>query len=188
MKWLRLHRKDALVISLTLLLPLYVFLYFANSLVQHSLESRNEIVKITPRIARLLGLIDSEQKMQESLLIVSDGSKSLTYPSTEEESVISASLQAELRRIMTEAGLTVSNSQVQKIRREGKFDHIGLKVTALGTIEALDLALAGLENYRPLVLVESLNVYPNRKKSAAQTNYRQTVTARFELISLRLVQ
>ena len=32
MKWLRLHRRDALVISLTLLLPLYVFLYFANSL------------------------------------------------------------------------------------------------------------------------------------------------------------
>ena len=115
MKWLRLHRKDALIISLTLLLPVYAFLYFATSLVQYSLESRDEIVKITPRIARLLGLMDSEQKMQESLLIVSDGSKSLTYPSTEEESVISTSLQAELRRIMTEAGLTVSNSQVQKI-------------------------------------------------------------------------
>ena len=79
----------------------------------------------------------------------------------------------------------------RKIRYRGKPKYqggIGLKVTALGTIEALDLALAGLENYRPLVLVESLNVYPNRKKSAAQTNYRQTVTARFELISLRLVQ
>ena len=99
-------------------------IYFATSLVQHSLESRDEIDKITPRISRLLGLIDSEQKMQESLLIVSNGSKSLTYPSTEEESVISATLQTELRRIMTEAGLTVSNSQVQKIRREGKFDHI----------------------------------------------------------------
>ena len=188
MKWLRLHRRDALVISLTLLLPLYVFLYFANSLVQHSLESRNEIVKITPRIARLLGLIDSEQKMQESLLIVSDGSKSLTYPSTEEESAISATLQAELRRIMTEAGLTVSNSQVQKMRREGRFDHIGLNVTALGTIQALDLALAGLESYRPLVLIESLNVYPNRRNNAVQTNYRQTVTARFKLTSLRMVQ
>ena len=99
MKWLSLHRKDALVISLTFLLPIYVFLYFATSLVQHSLESRDEIDKITPRISRLLGLIDSEQKMQESLLIVSNGSKSLTYPSTEEESVISAALQAELRRM-----------------------------------------------------------------------------------------
>ncbi len=188
MKWLRLHRKDALVISLTLLFPLYAFMYLTTSLVQHSLESRDEIAKITPRIARLLGLIDSEEKMQESLLKVNDGSKSLTYPSTDEESVISATLQAELRRIMTEAGLTVSNSQVQKMRREGKFDHIGLKVTAVGTIEALDLALAGLETYRPLVLIESLNVYPNRKKSSAQTNYRQTVTARFELTSLRLVQ
>jgi len=188
MKWLRLHRKDALVISLTLLLPLYAFLHLATSFVQHSLESRDEIAKITPRISRLLGLVDSEQKMQESLLIVSDGSKSLTYPSTEEESVISATLQAELRRIMTEAGLTVSNSQVQKMRREGKFDHIGLNVTSLGTIEALDLALAGLESYRPLVLIESLNVYPNRKKSAAQTNYRQTVTARFKLTSLRVTQ
>ena len=188
MKWLRLHRKDVLVISLTLLLPVYAFIYLATSLAQHSLESRDEIAKITPRISRLLGLIDSEQKMQESLLIVSDGSKSLTYPSTEEESVISATLQAELRRIMTEAGLTVSNSQLQTIRREGKFDHITLKVTVLGTIEALDLALAGLETYRPLVLVESLNVYPNRKNNAAQTNYRQTVTARFKLASLRVVQ
>ena len=31
-------------------------------------------------------------------------------------------------------------------------------------------------------------VYPNRKKNAAQTNYRQTVTARFKLTSLRVTQ
>ena len=89
---------------------------------------------------------------------------------------------------MTEAGLTLSNSQVPKMRREGRFEHIGLNVTSVGTIQALDLALAGLDAYRPLVLIESLNVYPNRRTSAAQTNYRQTVTARFKLISLRLVE
>jgi len=188
MRWFLLHRKDALVIALTFLVPMYLFLYLAITLIGNSIESRAEIAKITPRISRLLGLIESEEKMQESLLIASDGSKSLAYPSTEEESVISATLQAELRRIMTEAGLTLSNSQVLKMRREGRFEHIGLNVTSVGTIQALDLALAGLDAYRPLVLIESLNVYPNRRTSAAQTNYRQTVTARFKLISLRLVE
>ncbi len=188
MRWFRFYRKDTLVIAFTFLLPIYAFIHLATILIGHSIESRDEIANITPRISRLLGLIESEEKMKESLLTVSDGSKSLVYPSTEQESVISATLQAELRRIMIEAGLTVSNSQVQKMRREGRFDLIGLNVTSLGTIQELDLALAGLDAYRPLVLVESLNVYPNRKRSAAQTNYRQTVTARFKLTSLREVR
>ena len=188
MKWIRSHPKESWVIFMTLLLPLFLFLYVATTLVGHSIDSRAEIAKITPRISRLMGLIDAESEMRQSLSLVTDGNKLLTYPSTEEESVISTSLQAELRKIMSDAGLTVTNSQVLKIRKKENFDLIGLNVTATGTIEALDTALTGVEVYRPLVLVESLNVYPNRRRSNAQTNYRQTVTARFQLASLRVAR
>ena len=60
MKWLRLHRKDALVIFLTILLPVYISI-LCHFLGSKFIKSRDEIAKITPRISRLLGLIDSEQ-------------------------------------------------------------------------------------------------------------------------------
>ncbi len=188
MSWVRSYPRESWVIFLTLLLPVFLFFYMVITLVGHSIESRAEIAKITPRVSRLIGLLDAESEMRKSLSLVSEGNKLLTYPSREEESVIATSLQAELRKIMSDAGLTVTNSQVLKLRKKKNFDLIGLNMTTTGTIKALDTALTGLEVYRPLVLVESLNVYPNSRRSNAQTNYKQTVTARFQLASLRAVR
>ena len=116
----------------------------------------------------------------------SDGSKSLTYPSTEEESAISATLQTELRTIMTEAGLTVSNSKCKNAKRR-QVRSYWFKCYCDGNHSGFG---PGFGWFGELLVsfIESLNVYPNRKNNAVQTNYRQTVTARFKLTSLRMVQ
>ena len=93
-----------------------------------------------------------------------------------------------MRQILVEAGLSVSNSQVLPVREEGVFDYIGLKLTVTGSVASLDAALAAIAAYRPLLLTESLDMWPNRTRGRKGEADQQTVSASLQLLSLRAVQ
>ena len=80
--------------------------------------------------------------------------------------------------------MAVTNSQVLPIREHEGFDHIGLKMTLSGDIAALDQALQALNEYVPLLLVESLDVWPARAPRGKTAN-EQKLTATLQLLTLR---
>ena len=87
--------------------------------------------------------------------------------------------------------MSISNSQVLPVREEENFDFIGLKLTVNGNIAALDAGLAALTTHRPLVLVESLEVWPNRSSRSKKDKSKpaaQSLGATLQLLSLRAVQ
>lgn len=188
MSWIKAHQRTAWVCGLTLLVPLLLYLNAVFSLLGVRGAAQAEIHRIEPRIARLQGLIDYEDQLREAAAVVDSQVLELVYPPSEDQATVSAELQTQVRDIFGKAGLSVVNSQVLPVREQGSFDYIGVKLTVTGSLPALDEALAGVAGYMPLVLVESLDVYPARTGRGKQAAGEQTLTASLQLLSLRAVQ
>jgi general secretion pathway protein M len=188
MSWLRLHQRTAWICGLTLLLPLAIYLNAMFGMWGMRQSSQAEIERIEPRLARLQGLIDYESQLRKASTAVDSQVLELVYPATEDQATVSAELQTNVRDIFGKAGLSVSNSQVLPAREQGNFDYIAVKLTVSGDLPALDEALAGIGAYLPLVLVESLDVYPARAARGKDEVPGQQVKANLQLLSLRAIQ
>ena len=190
MNWIRANRRSAWIIGLTLLVPLLLYLNALFSLFSVRQEYQADIDRLAPRVARLQGLIEHEDSLRESAERADRLMVDLVYPVTEDRTAVAARLQQDVRQMLVEAGLSVSNSQVLPVREEQMFDFIGLKLTVNGDIAALDGGLAALASHTPLLLVESLEIWPNRtsRRKNDDDDSPQTLSATLQLFSLRAVQ
>jgi general secretion pathway protein M len=114
--------------------------------------------------------------------------RDLAYPSSDDRAAVSATLQNSVREIVASAGLSVTNSQVLPIKQEQGFDRIGVKLTVTGTIESLDAALMELTAYLPLLLVESIEIFPESQSRRKDKGAERKLTASLQLLSLRSTQ
>jgi len=187
MNWLRNHRRSAIIVGLTLLVPLGLYLNLLFGLLGLRFEAQGRIDDLEPRIARLQGLIDNEAALRNSAGQVDARLAELGYAASEDANTVAATLQAEVRQIFAEAGLAVSNSQVMPTRKDEDFDRIAIKLTASGDIAALDAALIGVAAFRPMLLVESMDVFPARNQRTRGAPKAQEVTAVVQLLALRLL-
>jgi general secretion pathway protein M len=191
--WVRSHRRSAWIIGLTILVPALLYLNALSGLLSLRQEYQSGIDALSPRIARLQGLIDHEVQLREAAGEVDQQVLGLVYPASEDRATVSARLQKEVRQMLVDAGLSVSNSQVMPLREKDFFDYVGVKITVTGDVAGLNAALTSLSLFQPLVLVESLDVWPkreSRRRSGAteSSEGRQVVNATMQLLSLRAVQ
>lgn len=188
MNWLQEHSRSAWIVGLTLLIPLVIYLNALFGFFGLRQEYQAGIDQLQPRVARLRGLIESQDLLRDSVAEVDSQVINLVYPATDDRATVSANLQKEMRQLLVDAGLSVTNSQVLQVRERGMFDHIGIKLTVAGDLDSLDKALVSLGEYLPLVLVESLDVWPRQKNRRSKDTAGQTLTATVQLLSLRAVQ
>lgn len=188
MSWLRVHQRSAWICGLTLLLPVLLYLNVLLGLWGARQDAQADIDRLQPRIARLQGLVDYEDQLREAAVRVDSQVLNLVYPVEEDRAEVSATLQKNIREILTEAGLSVTNSQVLPVREQGNFDYVGVKLTVSGNLAALDEALAGIASHLPLVLVETLEVYAARAGRNKNAPEQQLITASLQLLSLRAAQ
>ena len=188
MNWFQANQRSAWIIGLTLLIPVILYLNILFGLLGLRQDYQADIERLEPRIARLQGLIEYEDQLRDSASKVDRQVVNLVYPAITDRATVSATLQTNIRRILVEAGLTVTNSQVLPVREEELFDYIGLKLTVTGSVASLDAAMIAIAGYRPLLLAESLDVWPtrvNRRKGDAKV---QAISATLQLLSLRAAQ
>lgn len=188
MTWLKIHRRSAVVVGVTLLLPLCLYLYVLIGMLGARYEYQADIDRYEPRLARLQGLIEYEQQLRESSGIVEQKLQGLVYPASEQAATISATLQKDVRGILAAAGLSVTNSQVLPVVKQGRFEEIGLRLTLSGGIDGLDSALASITAYKPVLLVKSLNVSPARTSRRGKGEAGQSLTATLQLLAMRDAQ
>lgn len=188
MSWLKSNQRTAWIIGLTLLIPVVLYLNIWLGLLGLRQDYQAEIDRIEPRIARLQGLIEYEEQLRDSAARVDKEVVNLVYPATTDRATVSATLQTNVRQILLEAGLSLSNSQVLPVREEEAFDYIGLKLTVTGNVASLDAALAAIAGYMPLLLVESLEVRPTRANRRKGESAQQKISASLQLLSLRSVR
>lgn len=152
----------------------------------------DEIATVQPRTARLLGMVENEASLAEAGAAAERALTEVAHAAKGDPAATAAALQRDVRRLMTEAGLSISGSQVLDSRSGDGYDQLRLDITAEGNINALDEALLQLEQMRPLVFVEVLRVKPvrSRRRNANAVDPGQgdprRLNARFSLFSLRL--
>ena len=100
-------------------------------------EYREQISSIEPRLARMQGLVAKEAEIQESLAGVKHVVADHIYPSASAAEAVAASLQAEARRMLSDAGMDITNSQVLRPRKRDQFDYVAVKIVARGTLDAI---------------------------------------------------
>jgi len=185
-EWMRVHRRSAVICGLTLLLPLYILLRLFAGLWDMYGAYQSDVDYLIPRIARLDGLLQQEERLRESHARAVAEINTLVYPATENRATVTANLQTAVRGILSGAGLSVSNSQVLPRVDQGGFDYLGLRLTVRGRLEELDAALRTLGEYQPLVLVTSVDIKPGRVSRSRPGE--QTLSATLQVLSLRVQQ
>lgn len=186
MNWFRDNRRDAAVILATLALPAILVLMLVLNLFSMRGEYQSEIDFLEPRIARLIGLREQEEVLAKAAGRVDSEVFSLVYPATDDRASVAATLQKNVRDIFSATGMTITNSQMLPAEQEDGLEHITVKITATGTLDALDAALSEVASYRPLLMVESMEAYPMRGVSARGQREPQHVTANIQILALRL--
>lgn len=189
--WLRANPRYAVLVLATAALPLLLVLYLAVGLLGMRAEYQAGIDRLEPRVARLQGLLTREDELRGAASAVGSDVLDLVYPATDDHQAVSAMLQKNVREIFAAAGLVVSNSQILPVREaeEGEegFDRIAIKFTASGDLPALDIALADISAYLPLLLIESIDVWPARASGRRGTgSTEQNITATIQVLALKV--
>lgn len=184
MKWWQRNKRAAAVVGLTLVIPLAGLIYFLADFWVMRAGYQDEIDRLIPRIARLKGLAASGAQLTDSSGNVADKMRSLVYSKSDDQATLAASLQRDVRGMFSLAGLSVSDSRVLPPRAEDGFDRIGLNVTVTGGMVAIDMALQSLSAYMPLIVIESVDIKPDRVSSRTNAS-QQTVTASLRMFALK---
>jgi general secretion pathway protein M len=156
----------ALVLAVLLLLGMLVVVELGTWFWQ----SHQRIGELEPRVARLLGYEQSTEQLRASEELVNRQLDGLVFPSASDAGSVGASVQQDVRRVLEGAGMSVLGSQVLGNDKLASLEVIRVKVTATGSMEALDQSLLDLGNSRPLSIVQSLEIAPLnvRRGEAAQ--------------------
>ncbi len=186
MNWAVTHRRSAWICGCTLLIPLALYVYALVGAWSPGRGYQADIDSLTPRIARLRGLGENEEQLRDASTGARKAIDALAYPAVADVAAVSAALQTDIRQLVSEAGLSVSNSQLLPVITEGRFDYIPMRLTLEGDLSGLDEALSGLAQFKPLLLVESLDIAPLRaaRKEAAS----QRMRARIQVFALKVAQ
>jgi len=189
MSWLLANRRVAAVVALTLALPLALLLYALVTLCSLGLSFGDDIDTLEPRIARLLGAIQVQDELVAAAASAESTLDNLVYPAGDDPGAVSASLQKNVRELMSGAGLVVADSQIESARREGPFEVIGLAVSVTGSMKSVDAALNELVSYTPLLLVTDITMTParpSRRGNGSDTD--QVLSVKMSLIALVSVE
>ncbi len=187
--------RSTVVVGLSLLCLVTLVLFAIADFWLMRQDYAGEIENITPRTARLLGFIQTEEQLAEAVSGLDGVLEELAYSGARDSAMTAASMQQEIREVMTGTGLSVLGSQILKSKQIEGFEQINLDITVEGNIGSLDEAIASLRVLRPMVLVESVDIKPLRvrstrrgKETEPQLEDPRKLSARFRLLSLRLLR
>ena len=188
MSWVRANKRSVWIVGLTLLVPVILYLDALLGLLAVRSEYQGDATHLERRIARLQGLVAFEDVLRESSTTLGSQTRRLYHPPSADQAEVSATLQTDVRRMLVEAGLSVNNSQVLPVRIHDHFDYIAVKLMVSGELAGLDAALASLAEHQPALMVESLEIWPNRVPAGKKAPTPQTLSASLQVLSLRAIR
>jgi general secretion pathway protein M len=188
MEWFKTNRHFAAIVGITVALPLLFLLSVLGDLWGSRLEYQSNISRLEPRVARLRGLIESEQKLKKSSRKAGARLLEVAYPQSDDQATIAAALQTRVREVVTAAGMTVGNSRIMPVKEDGGFERISLNLTMSGSLEALDRAMTEISSYRPMLMVESIEIKPSRSSARGSKTPTQSLVVTLQLLTLRVAK
>jgi len=185
--WLQQNRTVTTIVALTLAIPVLLVMYLAGHFWMLRHDYQQQIDRLEPRLARLAGLVEVGDQLQAASTRADAQLAQLVYPSSEDEATVAATLQKNVREIMTDAGFSVSDSRILPTKKGEVLDQIGVRLTVSGDMAALDEVLMDIAGYTPKLFVQSAEMRPNRASKKRGELGGQRVTAVFQFLSLRAI-
>ena len=150
------QRRALVSVVVTLGAILAIVVLAGQYVVRKHLWAIETIEQIEPRYARLLGLRDTSQRLEEVLKQSRTNLSRLGYPADRDAAQVGNDLQQVARRALQAAGLSVASSQVLSPRGEAGFERILVSVQAEGALSGVQVALAALQTEAPRIALDSV--------------------------------
>lgn len=183
MKYLKLLNRSQLIVLGSVVVACLCLVWLSVVLLMAWGNYRAEANDIEPKLSRLYGLAEMEQQFTDTLADVKGQLQVLSYPAEQETSALSTAMQQKMRRTFESFGLSVKGSQVLPEKEKGEFLAVRIRIDAVGSMEALRGLLVQLIEERPLVLVEGLEIKPDRRRN---NDGAQSAVIEIYLVSYKL--
>lgn len=181
------NRAEIMVSICALIVFLAVILCGVRFIFQYQHYSRG-VADLQPKIARLVGLIESEEILeqleQEITLELSD----LVYTGALDENSVGTQMQQSMRTLFSDAGMNVTGSQIVLRKSGSEFVRAGVNVSVTGSLDALVGALVQLEQRSPVVVVRKVEITPIRRAARRRSKIKplQMINVKIQLVSFKL--
>ncbi|MFA5627718.1 MAG: type II secretion system protein GspM [Thiohalomonadaceae bacterium] len=172
---------STLLVLLLLLLLILIPLWTAKA------NKSAQISQMTPRIARLAGIEQTQVQIQQAAAAVRSELTQLSYPANQQTAQVGTAMQQTIRRIMSSAGLNIVNSQVMAPRIHPQFEEISVTITAQGTMDSLQNALIALQHETPSLFAGTILIQPTGRAARGQQKSSQLINAQISFSTAHLV-
>ncbi|MGR9044378.1 MAG: type II secretion system protein GspM [Gammaproteobacteria bacterium] len=143
---------------------------FIVPLVSSALEMNEEKNELVFRLQRYQRIINRKDEVFDNINQIKAGYQSQGYFSNQGTvALASADLQQVIKNAIASAGGELTSTQVLPSKNEGEFTLIAVKVRMSGDIEALRTVLYRIETSVPLLLIDELDIRPERGRRNRKT-------------------
>lgn len=170
---------------------LVVGLWTVISIVGAYARQFSEQGRLEPRIGRLIGYEASAESLSASRAGAENALASLAFVREADASSVGAELQQVLRAYASQAGLTVSGSQLEledDIDDEQRFTRMIVSLTLEGPPIALDTFLSSLYRHSPALLVSDLDLrsMPPRRRGGKTDHDPERLSVTTKVAAVRV--
>ncbi len=159
-----------LAVALTALPILLIYLTLAAPYLRLLKEGRETIDELQFQLERLQKTAAQQSQWQQQLqTLQQQNQRTRHYLEGNTPALASAELQKYLSNIIRQAGGELTSTQVIPPREEDKFTRIAVRIRMSGNTEVLREVLHAIETRQPLLMVETMNIRPVRKRRDPKT-------------------
>ena len=164
------------------LIPLLAAVWYVAEKHQWAQE---QLSKLEPRHARLLGLEAQKADIASVLAQANQARSQYIYPAGQDSTQTGNVAQQKVRDIFNAAGLQIRSSQVLPSKTENGFDRIPLTLRTEGDLIAVQSALAVLSSQLPIIIVDDLEIQLIGGLAVANPKFAPKLSVQFGLSVLR---
>lgn len=168
--------------ALALLLPLVVGGLWVHA--KHN-WGQSQLDVVEPRHARLLGLQQQEEEIQQALESLAETKAKHVYPGESDATQTGNAVQQRLRTVLDRAGLAIVSSQVRPNPEDGNYERIDVVMSTEGDWPSIQMALLSLRDISPTVWLDDLEVNLPGSLQNANPRVAPRLSAQFTFSILR---
>ena len=186
-EWQRLPSAGRWVLGLAVSFAGLVTLWVVLSILGWWFSDVARLSDAEPRIARLAGLAEAEDRMREALRVYDNVIDTVAYPDTGDSGRGGALLQQDLRRLAQESGATVLGSEIMTSEELEALKRLKVQVNVSGSAEALNEFLARIEAATPLLFIDKIELQSRqqRRRTPSGTDLETSISGQLWVAAYR---
>ena len=151
-------------------------------------ESSAETARLEPRIAQIVGYLESEQRIDSALNAYGQMLGELAFPDSGESGIGGARLQQQLSQMSTQNGLTLVGTEVRQPDNQDTLLRLGVNMRVAGPPANVIRFLETIQQYRPLLFISSLSLSAQRGQRRAPETEQDNLKLQLDVHAYQLVE